>query len=229
MTNEEMIETLYGVAVRLADHNPDVVDRVINDYDKGIKSETTLDYIALACIVADLRKEVRTKNLKQNGNANIGKAMMTLIKDATKTSTREYLHGAWIVNGKQYATNSYYVFRLNNPIDSLPKIPDNCKPFNVESIFSSSEAVFDSRDNMIDTPSISDLKDFIITEKAKNPFHDRKHDIIKYPINNKFSVNSDYLLNVLIAFPNAEIHVGELMLCLHDEAGDAIIMGVRIS
>ena len=229
MTNEKMIETLYGVAVRLADHNPDVVDKVINDYDKGIKSAITLDYIALAYIVADLRREVRTKNLKQNGNANIGKAMMTLIKDATKTSRREYLHGAWIVNGKQYATNSYCGFRLNNPIDSLPKIPDDCKPFNLESVFSSSEAVFDSRDNMIDTPSISDLKDFIVTEKAKNSFRDRKHDIIKHPINDKFSVNADYLLNVLIAFPNAEIHVGNFMLCLHDEAGDAIIMGVRIS
>ena len=179
--------------------------------------------LSLIALCAALRDDMRKEANKANGKTNIDKVMRAIIKKAPKHL--KYLQGAFVIDGRQYVTDSYRAIRLNMPID-LPAAPEPC-PIDLAKLFAEAQ-----RDAItpLTPPALNELRTYIKITKAENKAkygRDASDQHILWDFGeDRPVVNAVYLLDILTAFPDAAITFSTLTAPLYfsHTNGEALLM-----
>lgn len=145
----------------------------------------TASYEMAQKLKAELEEEVRLECVKQSGKADVYKALSAFIKQTIKKKPNiTGFHGAWIKDGKQYLTDGYSAFELNQPIEELPTVKCNDMICDVFLATQNRE-----RNTLLPLPSLEMLKMHIKGSPVKDVTWDFGED--------KPNVNAKYLETIL--------------------------------
>lgn len=178
----------------------------------------------LLCLQRDALHEMQRKE----GRGSQLAGAKSLLKTALKQGGREMLHGYWLDNsGRQCLCTGYHAARLLQPLEGLPKIPEDVTPFNLDPIFDGCQA-----NKPLNLPSVADVKLHIVKAKADHPdLYTGKH---AWPIEYDFGpdlplVNALYLLDLLQLLPDCTAKYDGLLnpLYFSSQAGDGVLLPVR--
>lgn len=131
--------------------------------------------------------------------------MMAVIKSAKKHYPHtEGLHGAWIVDGKQYVSNGYILIENSGTPLDLPTLFDDVKPIDVQpTIKARAEKEYP---DVLVCPTIAELKSGIREQKALAKCkYDSLRDI-RYHFGGGHVANAEYLQIAVQATGSTTIH-----------------------
>lgn len=173
-----------------------ILERVLEGYVSTTEIEE---------VIATLRQEVAAKNAKSAGKQDLYKAMMAVIKSAKKHYPHtEGLHGAWIVDGKQYVSNGYMLIENSDTPLDLPTLSDDVKPINVQPIMKArAEKEYP---DVLTCPTIAELKSGIREQKALAKCKFDKLRDVRYHLGGGHVANAEYLQIAVQATGSTTIH-----------------------
>jgi len=220
--------TIYQVVYNYLINNEGIknIEDLLEKWEATDPTKASSGVPALITLCAALRDDMRREANKASGKANIEKAMRAIIKNAPEHQRQ--LQGAFVRDGKQYACDGHRAMRLNIPID-LPAPPVPCT-MDIGRLFA------EARHNAttpIETPMIGELKAYIKIKKAENKAkygkHANRQRILWDFGEGRPTVNAVYLLDILTAFPDADITFSTLTAPLYfsHADGEAILLPVR--
>lgn len=197
MKNEEMLQRVNELALHLEKAEMDIYyDCVANGFRDipGITGK-------LAALTLDLREEVLQDAVKASGRGSAQAAAKRIIKNAIAVQPREYLHGAWMENGKQCLCDGFHGVILDSAIPGLPQAD------NSSAMFPLTVALRPSRGNTgarLSLPTVGELKTAIKVHDAEE--RARKKAKNRKPLTWDFgeglpAVNGNYLLDMLELLP----------------------------
>lgn len=178
----------------------------------------------LLCLQRDALQEMQRKG----GRGNQLAGAKSMLKTAMKQGHREMSHGYWLDNnGRQCLCTGYHAARLLQPLEGLPKIPENVVPFNLDPIFDGCQA-----NKPLELPSVADVKLHIAKAKAERPdlYTGRRARPIEYDFGPDLPlVNAVYLLDLLQLLPDCKAKWGKPLepLYFSSPAGDGVLLPVR--
>ena len=207
-----------------------ILERVLEGYVSTTEIEE---------VVATLRQEVAAKNAKSAGKQDLYKAMMAVIKSAKKHYPHtEGLHGAWIVDGKQYVSNGYILIENSGTPLDLPTLFDDVKPIDVQPIIKA-RAEKEYPDVLV-CPTIAELKSGIREQKALAKCKFDKFSNARYHFGGGHIADAEYLQIAVQATGSTTIHaenhiagyddkyqVGELWFESDDGTVRVLVLPVR--
>lgn len=224
LSKNKIYQTVYKYLIE--DEGIENLDVLLENWEVTDPTKASSGVPALITLCAALRDEMRREANKASGKANIEKAMRAIIKNAPEHQLQ--LQGAFVRDGKQYACDGHRAMRLNIPID-LPAPPVPCT-MDIGRLFA------DARHNAttpLNTPTIGELKTYIKITKAENKAkygkHANRQSILWDFGEGRPTVNAVYLLDILTAFPDADITFSTLTAPLYfsHADGEAILLPVR--
>ena len=221
LSKGKILEIIYSNLLKEEDIEKKWLDDILKTWEIKTDNKCCNKIESLINLCAMLQEDIRQETNKNNGKANVAKAMNNIIKNAMKLyEYKKELHGAIIKDGCQYVTDAYRIIKLYNPID-IQEAPEQ-NTFDFEGLLKG------ARENKeeLKTPTISELKTHIEIEKAKNKNNTK---IYYYFGENKPMIDAKYLLDILTAFPDAKIYANGAMgnLYFKDELGEAILCPIR--
>lgn len=221
LSKSKILEIIYNALIIEKDIKKNNLDDILKSWKIKTNNQCCSLEENLINLCAMLQEDIRQENNKNNGKANVAKAMNNIIKNAIKINKyKKEFHGAIIKDGCQYVTDAYRIIKLYNPID-IQEAPE-------QNTFDFEKLLKGARENQeeLKTPTISELKTHIEIEKVK----DKNNTKIYYDFGeNKPMVDAKYLLDILTAFPDAKIYANGVMGILYfkDELGEAILCPIR--
>ena len=173
-----------------------ILERVLEGYVSTTEIEE---------VIATLRQEVAAKNAKSAGKQDLYKAMIAVIKSAKKHYPHtEGLHGAWIVDGKQYVSNGYMLIENSGTPLDLPTLSDDVKPINVHPIIKEREKK--ECPDVLDCPTIAELKSGIKEQKALAKCKYERIRGVRYHFGGGHVADTEYLQIAVQATGSTTIH-----------------------
>lgn len=136
--------------------------------------------------------------MKYNIKTATNRAARVLRAAAKKSAYPALLYAYTDKDGRQIVSDSFRIYRFKEPLD-LAKLPDDMLYPNLQKLFVPYEQ---GKSTHVPAPEISVLKSIIKAHGGK--------EYAAYSFGDGFpSVNAQYLLEVLEAFPDAELYVAE--------------------
>lgn len=173
-----------------------ILERVLEGYVSTTEIEE---------VIATLRQEVAAKNAKSAGKQDLYKAMMAVIKSAKKHYPHtEGLHGAWIVDGKQYVSNGYMLIENSGTPLDLPTLSDDVKTINVQPIIKEREEK--ECPDVLSCPTIAELKSGIKEQKALVKCKYDRLRGVRYHFGGGHVADAEYLQIAVQATGSTTIH-----------------------
>lgn len=136
MKNEEMLQRVNELALHLEKEERDLYhDCVANGFHHipGFAG-------ALASLTVTLREDIAREEARKSGRGSAQAAAKRIIKNAIAVQPREYLHGAWMENGKQCLCDGYRGVILDSPLPGLPQAKTDLSAMSLDRILSPSRA-----------------------------------------------------------------------------------------
>ena len=197
MKNEEMLQRVNELALHLEKAEMDLYyDCVANGFRDipGIAGK-------LAGLTLDLREDVLQDAVKASGRGSAQAAAKRIIKNAIAVQPREYLHGAWMENGKQCLCDGYHGVILDSEIPGLPQADTSSAMFTLNVALRPSRA---NNGPALSLPTVGELKSAIKIHDAEE--RSRKKAKNRKPLTWDFgeglpAVNGNYLLDLLELLP----------------------------
>lgn len=230
MTNEEMLQRVNELALYLEKAETDLYhDCVANGFREipGMAGK-------LANLTLTLRDDIARDEARKSGRGSAQTAAKRIIKNAIAHQPREYLHGAWMENGKQCLCDSYRGVILDSPIPGLPQAKTDLSAMSLDHILSPSRA---NHGATLSLPTIGELKAAIKVHDAEERVRRAKAKDRK-PLTWDFgeglpAVNGNYLLDMLELLPGCTAtasHASPLLGAIYFQAegvGEGILLPVR--
>lgn len=183
-----------------------------------------LDY-QLINLLKLLQQDIAAQENKKSGKGNLQKAMNNVIKNAKKEKRNVNLYGFTREGDYTIVCDGYRVIRTKEEIQYTEQ---------VEGLPAVSKMTEEARQNAVNElimPTIGDLKAYIKLMKAE----DKKTKCagILYTFEGEGeqpTVNAEYLLDMLTAFPDAKGSYSTLIdpVYFEGEQGDGILLPIRI-
>ena len=191
------------------------------DMQKVIANRDVFSYDDALYTLSELVNLAMDEMQKSKPTGSLYSAMKKIVKAATKHAN-EIIRGAWIdTEGWMTVCDGYRLIRTKEHFDNLPY---------VRGMDSSINIVYAARKNAVNTlslPSVGDLKIHIANCKAKKP----KFPDYYYELADDYSVNAQYLLEMLSAFPVTECTCGKPYQPYYfyaEENGEVVAEGVLL-
>ena len=230
MTNTEMLQRVNELALYLEKAETDLYhDCVANGFREipGMAGK-------LATLTLDLRDDIARDEARKSGRGSAQTAAKRIIKNAFAYQPREYLHGAWMENGKQCLCDGYRGVILDSPIPGLPQAKTDPSAMSLGHILSPSRANHGAR---LSLPTIGELKAAIKIHDAEERARKEKTEDRK-PLTWDFgeglpAVNGNYLRDMLELLPCCTAtasHASPLLGAIYFQAegvGEGILLPVR--
>lgn len=230
MTNTEMLQRVNELALRLEKAETDLYhDCVANGFRDilGMAGK-------LAALTLDLRDDIARDEARKSGRGSAQTAAKRIIENAIAYQPREYLHGAWMENGKQCLCDGYRGVILDSPIPGLPQAKTDLSAMSLDRILSPSRA---NHGATLSLPTIGELKAAIKVHDAEERVRRAKAKDRK-PLTWDFgeglpAVNGNYLLDMLELLPGCTAtasHASPLLGAIYFQAegvGEGILLPVR--
>lgn len=230
MTNTEMLQRVNELALYLEKAETDLYhDCVANDFREipGFAG-------ALASLTLTLRDDIADDEARKSGRGSAQAAAKRIIKNAIAVQPREYLHGAWMENGKQCLCDGYRGVILDSPIPGLPQAKTDLSAMSLDRILSPSRA---NHGAALSLPTIGELKAAIKVHDVEERVRRAKAKDRK-PLTWDFgeglpAVNGNYLLDMLGLLPGCTAtasHASPLLGAIYFQAegvGEGILLPIR--
>ena len=198
MTNEEMLQRVNELALHLEKAEMDLYHDCVANGFREIPGLAGL----LASLTLTLRDDIADDEARKSGRGSAQAAAKRIIKNAIAVQPREYLHGAWMENGKQCLCDGYHGIILDSEIPGLPQAKTDSGRMALDHVMAPSRM---NNGAKLTLPTVGELKAAIkihdTEERArKAKAKDRK------PLTWDFgeglpAVNGNYLLNLLELLP----------------------------
>lgn len=230
MNNTEMLQRVNELALYLEKAETDLYhDCVANGFREipGMAGK-------LAALTLDLRDDIAQDEARKSGRGSAQTAAKRIIKNAIACQPREYLHGAWMENGKQCLCDGYRGVILDSPLPGLPQAKTDISAMSLDRILSPSRA---NHGATLSLPTIGELKAAIKVHDAEERIRRAKAKDRK-PLTWDFgeelpAVNGNYLLDMLEMLPGCTAtasHASPLLGAIYFQAegvGEGILLPVR--
>ncbi len=199
MNNTEMLQRVNELALYLEKDETDLYhDCVANGFREipGMAGK-------LASLTLTLRYDIARDEARKSGRSSAQTAAKRIIKNAiARDEAREYLHGAWMENGKQCLCDGYRGVILDSPIPGLPQAKTDLSAMSLDRILSPSRA---NHGATLSLPTVGELKAAIKVHDAEERARKAKTKDRK-PLTWDFgeglpAVNGNYLLDMLELLP----------------------------
>ena len=198
MTNEEMLQRVNELALYLEKAETDLYHECVANGIREIPGMAG----KLASLTLTLRDDIANEEARKSGRGSAQTAAKRIIKNAIARQPREYLHGAWMENGKQCLCDGYRGVILDSTIPGLPQADTS------SAMFTLTVALRPSRENTgarLSLPTIGELKAAIKVHDAEERARKAKTKDRK-PLTWDFgeglpAVNGNYLLDMLELLP----------------------------
>ena len=197
MTNEEMLQRVNELALYLNEEDAIFYRGTVSEGYRGIRNFPGL----LADLTLTLRDDIASDEARKSGRGSAQAAAKRIIKNAIAVQPREYLHGAWMENGKQCLCDGFHAVILDSEIPGLPQAKTDSGRMALDHIMAPSRK---NDGTKLTLPTIGELKAASkvhdAEERARKKAKDRK------PLTWDFgeglpAVNGNYLLNLLELLP----------------------------
>lgn len=229
MTNEEMLQRVNELALHLDEEDAAFYRRTVADGYRGIQNFPGL----LAALTLDLRDDIADDEARKSGRGSAQAAAKRIIKNAIAVQPREYLHGAWMENGKQCLCDGYHGVILDSEIPGLPQAKTDSGRMALDHILSPSRK---NEGAKLTLPTVGELKAAIKVHDAEE--RARKKAKNRKPLTWDFgeglpAVNGNYLLDMLELLPvctatAASYNPTLSAIYFHAEGvGEGILMPIR--
>lgn len=198
MKNEEMLQRVNELALHLEKAEMDLYHDCVANGFRGIPGIVG----KLAALTLDLREDVLQDAVKASGRGSAQAAAKRIIKNAIARQPREYLHGAWMEDGKQCLCDGYHAAILDSEIPGLPQAKTDSGRMALDHIMTPSRK---NDGTKLPLPTVGELKAAIKVHDAEERARKAKAKDRK-PLTWDFgeglpAVNGNYLLNLLELLP----------------------------
>ena len=230
MTNTEMLQRVNELDLYLEKAETDLYHDCVSNGFRDIPGIAG----KLASLTLTLRDDIANEEARKSGRGSAQTAAKRIIKNAIARQPREYLHGAWMENGKQCLCDGYRGVILDSPLPGLPQAKTAPSAMSLGHILSPSRA---NHGATLSLPTVGELKAAIkvhdVEERArKAKTKDRK------PLTWDFgeglpAVNGNYLLDMLELLPCCTAtasHASPLLGGIYFQAegvGEGVLLPVR--
>ena len=194
MKTETVYKQLMAYVNTLSENDQTFITRMVEREETAKAPYVNLMHISNLLIA--LKEEMRKEYAKANGRTDALKAAKSIAKSAEKIS-RPGFSGAAMADGEQVFMDGFRMLVLQSPIEfaTAPAAAD------IVDIKRNLFASLSGYDKPLDLPTIDQLKLHIATAKANNP----KDKQPAYDFGDGLPrVNANYLLDMLLAIPNAK-------------------------
>ena len=197
MTNEEMLQRVNELALHLEKAEMDLYhDCVANGFHHipGLTGK-------LASLTVTLRDDIAREEARKSGRGSAQAAAKRIIKNAVAVQPREYLHGAWMEDGKQCLCDGFHAVILDSEIPGLPQAKTDSDRMALDHVMAPSRM---NNGAKLTLPTVGELKAAIKIHDAEE--RSRKKAKNRKPLTWDFgeglpAVNGNYLLNLLELLP----------------------------
>lgn len=176
--------------------------------------------------------EILAEEIKKSGSSSRSKIIKEMLKQAAKNySVRNMFHSTYIHNGKQYVVDEHRIFVFAEPCMDVPIGEDTENKQKVISLCDKNLTIRNYATEKLSRPDLAKLKAYIKRKTAENKVAGiTDYKSVKYCFGN-ITVNAKYLVDLLEAFPEAELfYTGKALLALYarDENGnEGYIMPIK--
>ena len=203
------------------------LDQEIREWQaiENLKTELCSPDYQLINLLKLLQRDIAEQENKKNGKGNLVKAMNNVVKNAKKRGQNINLYGFTKEGDYTIVCDGYRIIRTKEEIQYTEQ---------VEGIPAANKTTEEARQNAVNElimPTIGDLKAYIKLMKAE----DKKTKCVGIPYTfegegEQPTVNADYLLDILTAFPDARGRFTNLISPIYFEGaqGDGIILPIRL-
>ena len=230
MNNTEMLQRVNELALYLEKAETDLYHACVSNGFRDIPGLAG----KLASLTLTLRDDIARDEARKSGRGSTQTAAERIIENAISHQPREYLHGAWMENGKQCLCDGYRGVILDSPLPGLPQAKTDPSAMSLGHILSPSRANHGAR---LSLPTIGKLKAAIKIHDAEERARKEKTEDRK-PLTWDFgeglpAVNGNYLLDMLELLPCCTAtasHASPLLGAIYFQAegvGDGILLPVR--
>lgn len=201
--------------------------KMVNEVKLNTKSfkKSTFPVLRILAELFCMQLDLEQQQAKKNGKGN----KVSGCKNILKASANERFYGAWYdENNKFCLISGYHAVRLNESVGGIPMLPENQEKFNLSQCYPK----IDNNSNVLELPTIGELKTYIKKEKTENPEkYKQKSNAVLFNFGyNKPAVNAKYLLDILTIFPDLKTaKYNNLVSPIYFESidGDAILLPMR--
>ena len=181
---------------------------------------------AITNLIAELEGDLRAEIAKSSGTGSAQKVITKMLKAVV--DTRPGLGYAWNdAEDRQCVCDGYRAFRLKNHLPLAPRPDSVGKGIDLDAIFPTAEN-FAVKFLPISLPSITEVKQYIAIEKAK----DKHAEILWHFGPDMPAVNAYYLADLITVLPTADtVWYKDLNSPLYARCGegDAVLLPMRTS
>lgn len=230
MKNEEMLQRVNELALHLEKEERDLYhDCVANGFHHipGFAG-------ALASLTVTLREDIAREEARKSGRGSAQAAAKRIIKNAIAVQPREYLHGAWMENGKQCLCDGYRGVILDSPIPGLPQAKTDTGRMDLDHILSFSRKNDSAK---LTLPTVGELKAAIKVHDAEERARKAKakdRTTLTWDFGDGLpGVQANYLLDMLELLPGCTAtaaSVNPVLSAIYFQAegvGEGILMPIR--
>lgn len=227
LTTEKIYKMIYtALKEKEESQNLDQEIREWKAIENPKKELYSLDY-QLINLLKLLQQDIAAQENKKSGRGNLQKAMDAIVKNAKKKTQNSNLFGYTREGDYTIVCDGYRVIRTKEEIQYTEQ---------VEGLPAVSKMTEEARQNAVNElimPTIGDLKAYIKLMKAE----DKKTKWVGIPYTfageegkKQPTVNAEYLLDMLTAFPDAKGSYSTLIdpVYFEGEQGDGILLPIRI-
>ena len=229
MTNTEMLQRVNELALYLEKAETDLYHDCVSNGFRDIPGLAG----KLASLTLTLRDDIANEEARKSGRGSAQTAAKRIIKNAIAVQPREYLHGAWMENGKQCLCDGYHGVILDSEIPGLPQAKTDSDRMALDHILSPSRK---NEGAKLTLPTVGELKAAIKVHDAEE--RARKKAKNRKPLTWDFgeglpAVNGNYLLDMLELLPCCTAtasHASPLLGAIYFQAegvGEGILLPVR--
>lgn len=230
MTNEEMLQRVNELALHLENAEMDLYHDCVANGFRGIPGIVG----KLAALTLDLREDVLQDAVKASGRGSAQAAAKRIIKNAIALQPREYLHGAWLENGKQCLCDGYHGIILDSEIPGLPQAKTDSGRMALDHVMAPSRK---NDGTKLPLPTVGELKAAIKIHDAEERARKAKakdRTTLTWDFGENLpSVQANYLLNLLELLPGCTATASSYNPILSaiyfyaEGVGEGILMPIR--
>ena len=230
MTNEEMLQRVNELALHLEKAEMDLYHDCVANGFRGIPGLAG----ELASLTLTLQDDIARDEARKSGRGSAQAAAKRIIKNAVAVQPREYLHGAWMENGKQCLCDGYRGVILDSEIPGLPQAKTDSGRMALDHIMAPSRK---NGGTKLTLPTVGELKAAIKVHDAEERARKKKAKDRK-PLTWDFgeglpAVNGNYLLDMLELLPGCTAtasHSKPILSAIYFHAegvGEGILQPIR--